>query len=634
MVIALGASSGTAFAAAPPKVTQPTLKLSDGTYHTKALTQETYDIFKPGFAGAQRFAVAANQVDWNVDYPGYNPVNYTNSVVLANVFTNTPNAAKSNIWADGPTPEANNRKFVAFYNNPNLPFSINYNVDTYDRDGNGIKYPVNPFGRTGMIGRGLLGQWGANYAADPMVFSVNQVTGALEILIIVRSDTKQKALPGGIVDPGELVTATAKRELKEETGVEADFSNSLEIYKGYVDDPRNTDNAWMETAAYAVILPDDIAAKTKPVGADDAVSAGFREVSDRLLSDNLYASHAPIIAQARQIFAVVEGPRRVTAMTNAAANFGEVHHQKLMAYSGNGLNNIKSNSTGLSPIVGFSYGKLDAKGSSSSNSRGLKLNNDFTKLDLGLEYATANNLAIGAVLYMANLDGKFALPKANLLESAGKSKIKEFGVNLFGTTGIRENGFMHVTGGVGRLNYEVKREAKFTTNSVSIKGKADGYRYHTGITLGMNTDFEGTSLEPSVGVTYNRVTLHKYHENDIRSVNMNLSSNRNSFKGRVGAKVSRDFEIAGDKSLTPYFKASYAHELVSQPKHVKGTVTSKKIATQYAVDDLSEKGFTLLELGASYAFSQFINAELMAETSVGAKYANLKQVSLSMNFKF
>lgn len=29
--------------------------------------------------------------------------------------------------------------------------------------------PLNPFGRTGLIGRGLLGRWGPNHAADPII---------------------------------------------------------------------------------------------------------------------------------------------------------------------------------------------------------------------------------------------------------------------------------------------------------------------------------------------------------------------------------------------------------------------------------------------------------------------------------
>lgn len=30
-------------------------------------------------------------------------------------------------------------------------------------------YPQNPIGRTGIIGRGVLGRWGPNHAADPVV---------------------------------------------------------------------------------------------------------------------------------------------------------------------------------------------------------------------------------------------------------------------------------------------------------------------------------------------------------------------------------------------------------------------------------------------------------------------------------
>lgn len=30
-------------------------------------------------------------------------------------------------------------------------------------------YPLNPLGRTGIVGRGVLGRWGPNHAADPVV---------------------------------------------------------------------------------------------------------------------------------------------------------------------------------------------------------------------------------------------------------------------------------------------------------------------------------------------------------------------------------------------------------------------------------------------------------------------------------
>ena len=62
------------------------------------------------------------------------------------------------------------------------------------------------------------------------------------------------AIPGGMVDPGEDVNETLKREFTEEAldgiddkTLEKLWKTGVELYRGYVDDHRNTDNAWMET---------------------------------------------------------------------------------------------------------------------------------------------------------------------------------------------------------------------------------------------------------------------------------------------------------------------------------------------------------------------------------------------------
>ena len=44
---------------------------------------------------------------------------------------------------------------------------------------------------------------------------------------------------------------------KIEQHLQSLFENGVEIYRGYVDDPRNTDNAWMETIAYNFHDEDD-----------------------------------------------------------------------------------------------------------------------------------------------------------------------------------------------------------------------------------------------------------------------------------------------------------------------------------------------------------------------------------------
>lgn len=133
-----------------------------------------------------------------------------------------------------------------------------------------------------------------------------------------------------MVDPGELVSATLKREFGEEalnttqiskaekhelekrieslfdTGREVFlylhkrtkmeinlFHCYLKIYRGYVDDPRNTDNAWMETVA--VNFHDEkneSVARINLTAGDDAVGVQWTDVDSSM---NLYASHKQLI---------------------------------------------------------------------------------------------------------------------------------------------------------------------------------------------------------------------------------------------------------------------------------------------------------------------------------------------------
>ena len=71
------------------------------------------------------------------------------------------------------------------------------------------------------------------------------------------------------------------------------FEKGEEIFRGYVDDPRNTDNAWMETVA--VNFHDDkneTVGKFKLQAGDDAQSVKWVDVDKGL---DLYASHSSFI---------------------------------------------------------------------------------------------------------------------------------------------------------------------------------------------------------------------------------------------------------------------------------------------------------------------------------------------------
>lgn len=261
--------------------------------------------YYPRTTDVLRFKVADDKVSWKVNFSEYKPKAYTSEAV-----------SSQPVWAD-----LDYRKV----NSSSVKWNkIDGKVDR--RSFEGIyeivdAVPRNPIGRTGIIDRGTLGRWGPNHAADPIVTrwkrdeqgnilkhpSSNKPI--LQFVAILRLHDNEWAIPGGMVDPGENVSATLKREFSEEAlnflekdentkqqlekNIHELFSKGLELYKGYVDDPRNTDNSWMETVA--VNFHDDTgnsAGKVNLHAGDDAVGVRWTDISSDL---KLYASHFDFI---------------------------------------------------------------------------------------------------------------------------------------------------------------------------------------------------------------------------------------------------------------------------------------------------------------------------------------------------
>ncbi|XP_060003528.1 ADP-ribose pyrophosphatase, mitochondrial isoform X2 [Lagenorhynchus albirostris] len=226
---------------------------SDGTKensHNKARTSPY-----PG-SKVQRSQVPNEKVGWLVEWQDYNPVEYTAVSVLAGPR-----------WAD---PQISESSFSPKFNEKDGHVERKSQNGLYEIE-NGR--PRNPAGRTGLVGRGLLGRWGPNHAADPIITrwkrdrSGNKIThpisgkNILQFVAIKRKDCGEWAIPG--------------------------------IYKGYVDDPRNTDNAWMETEAvnYHDETGEIMDNLTLEAG-DDAGKVKWVDISDKL---KLYASHFQFI---------------------------------------------------------------------------------------------------------------------------------------------------------------------------------------------------------------------------------------------------------------------------------------------------------------------------------------------------
>lgn len=102
------------------------------------------------WSNIKRTFVPDDKVPWSVDWPEYKPVEYTSLKVKEKpVWADPDDVALITNWnkLDG---KIDRRSFTGDYKILN-------------------KMPLNPSGRTGIRGRGQLGKWAVNHAADPIV---------------------------------------------------------------------------------------------------------------------------------------------------------------------------------------------------------------------------------------------------------------------------------------------------------------------------------------------------------------------------------------------------------------------------------------------------------------------------------
>lgn len=253
---------------------------------------------------ASRFDVPKQFISWGSVFPEYKPVTFNDPSFLS---TRPP------AWADSMDVKTIDFTKRAIYGE--LSFS----------DG----VPLNPVGRTGVVGRGVLGKWGPNSAGDPLftkwkrdangeIVKINNKP-VLMFVAIERVDggdggDARFALPGGMVDYGESISQTILREFNEEAlgGLQTEEVKKITIqlekmmkehgkviYRGYVDDRRNTDNSWMVTTCINVHDETGHVFDKFPLkGGDDAKKAFWMEYHPLLENFTLYASHADWVKSA------------------------------------------------------------------------------------------------------------------------------------------------------------------------------------------------------------------------------------------------------------------------------------------------------------------------------------------------
>ena len=174
-----------------------------------------------------RQRISIDSAQWRFDCPEYSPPYYVSPSVLKNDFIKS-----SGGWAD---PEE--------YEHMQIDKSNRQKTDDTGRS-------LHPRGRTGISGRGLLGRWGGNPAANAVIIRHASESSSVEMLLGRQKDANYYRLPKGFVlheqPPEEAIVHIIKREF----GWHPETGKGEILYQGFIYDDRQTDHAWVEVTTF------------------------------------------------------------------------------------------------------------------------------------------------------------------------------------------------------------------------------------------------------------------------------------------------------------------------------------------------------------------------------------------------
>jgi ADP-ribose pyrophosphatase len=218
-----------------------------------------------------RYRISIDQTSWKMPCDDYSPPYYVHTVVIENDIEK-----KSDGWAH---PED-----VKMITNKK-DFGVDVNFDDNGR-------PLNPRGRTGIVGRGALGRWGTNPYLILIITRINQETNELEILLL-NDENGNLSLLEKFVKYGKPIKDTYRLMLEK---ILPKFTNSISekpISSGYLYDMRQTDNAWLFANAYSIHISEEINPEITTPG---RIDMKWEILSSDFIND-LSASRAEIITK-------------------------------------------------------------------------------------------------------------------------------------------------------------------------------------------------------------------------------------------------------------------------------------------------------------------------------------------------
>jgi len=175
-----------------------------------------------------RQRISIDEGPWALDCPDYDPPYHVDPTVLA-----ADSSKVDSGWAD-----------------PEDVASISEELESREaKHRDDLGRPLNPRGRTGIAGRGLLGSWGPNLSVAAVVIRKNRAD-QLEVLLGRGEDETELEMAKGFVHPGEASKECLQRVLGTETGWTPQSVPDEVVFEGYTFDQRQTDHAWVENRVY------------------------------------------------------------------------------------------------------------------------------------------------------------------------------------------------------------------------------------------------------------------------------------------------------------------------------------------------------------------------------------------------
>ena len=206
---------------------------------------------------AMRQHVERNNRPWEVELEGYSPMDYTSPYTL---FFSEDSPIDCYRWAQGSDPELAEK-------------SASRHQTRSDFDGR----PINPCGRTGIRGRGVLGKWGPNNAVhyvitrsalDADATPIERNGQRMQTILMCKRGDGRWLLPGTFQDAASVIDPVLRKsfgldsnsmndteELQETALILLDAPECEVSYDVAGHDDRDTDNAWVENRFKVVELP-------------------------------------------------------------------------------------------------------------------------------------------------------------------------------------------------------------------------------------------------------------------------------------------------------------------------------------------------------------------------------------------